>query len=130
MKSKYWIVHLLHVHFNVLLYVYKGLNEHASVYICDMIGIYKPAKPLRFGSQCMVLVPKLEQRGMSVEKISYAAATLLDDLHSIDLNRVETVSAFQSGLKTCFFKQYSYTKKLSLLISMCCVHCIIVLLPL
>ena len=44
----------LHVHFKVLLYTYKGLNEHAPAYMCDMLEIYKLGKPLRSGSQCML----------------------------------------------------------------------------
>ena len=56
---------------------------------------------------------------------SYVAATLWNDLHSTDLKRVETVSAFKSGLKTYFFKQYVC---LSLRFAMYCVYRLIMLL--
>ena len=78
----------MRVHFKVLLYTYKGLNDHAPSYICDMIEIYKPGKPLRSGSQCMLVVPKIRTKGHGGRKFSYAAAILWNDLHGIDLKRV------------------------------------------
>ena len=56
----------LRVHFKVLLYTYKGLNDHAPSCICDMIEIYKPAKPLRSGRQRMLVVPKTKTKGYGV----------------------------------------------------------------
>lgn len=106
----HWLPIKMRVHFKVLLYTYKGLNDHAPSYICDMIEIYKPGKPLRSGSQCMLVVPKIRTKGYGGRKFSYAAAILWNDLHSIDLKRVETVSAFKSGLKTYLFKLYFYKK--------------------
>ena len=100
----------MRVHLNVLLYTYKGLNDHAPSYIFDMIEIYRSGKPLRYGSQCMLVVPKIRTRGHGGRKFSYAAAILWNDFHSIDLKRVETVFAFKSGLKTYLFKQYFYKK--------------------
>ena len=96
----------MRAHFKVLLYTYKGLNDHAQSYICDMIEIYKPGKPLRSGSQCIVVVPKIGTKGYGGRKFSI----LWNDLHSTDLKRVETVSAFKSGVKTYLFKQYFYKK--------------------
>ena len=49
-------------------------------------------------------------KGYDGRKFSYAAAILWNDLHSIDLERVETVSAFKSGSKTYLFKLYFYKK--------------------
>ena len=80
----------LRVHFKVLLYTYKGLNEHAPPYICDVIEIYKPAKPLRSGSQYILAVLKIRTKGYDGRKCSYAEATLWNDLHSIDLKMEET----------------------------------------
>ena len=84
----HWLPIKLSVHFKVLLYTYKGLN----------------------GRQCVLVVPKIRTKGYGGRKFSHAAATLWNDLHSIDLKRVETVSAFKSGLKTYFFKLYFYKK--------------------
>ena len=47
----HWLPIKMRVHFKVLLYTYKGLNDHAPSYICDMIEMYEPGKPLRSDSQ-------------------------------------------------------------------------------
>ena len=39
-----------HDHFKVLLFTHKILNEYAPVLMCNMVEIYKPAKPLRSGT--------------------------------------------------------------------------------
>ena len=54
-----------------------------------MREIYRPGKPLRSGTQCMLVVPKIRTKGYGGQKFSYAAAILWNDLHSIDLKRVE-----------------------------------------
>ena len=51
-----------------------------------MIDIYKPMKPLRSGSQCMPVVPKIRTKG---RKFPYAATTLWNDLYNIDLKRMD-----------------------------------------
>ena len=107
--------------YHEVLYKYKGSNEHAPSYICEMIELYKPAKPLRSGSQSM-LVPKNKAKGYGGRNFSYAAATLWNDLYSVDLKRVETVSSLKSGLKTYFFKQYFDKKYLSLRFFLCTVY--------
>ena len=35
-RALHWLPIELRVHFKVLFYTYKGLNEHAQPYICDI----------------------------------------------------------------------------------------------
>ena len=72
-------------------------------YICDMVKIR--AKSFGSNSQGMLVDTKIRTKEYGGRKCFSAEATLWNDLHSrTDLIKVETVSAFQSGLKTYFFK--------------------------
>ena len=55
---------------------------------------YKPAKPLRSSSQCMLVVQKIRTEGYG-NFYFYAAPTLWNYLHSTYLKKADTVSAFQ-----------------------------------
>ena len=91
----HWLLIGLRVHFKIIHYTYKKLNEHAPPYICDMMETYnKPPKSLRSGSQCMLVFPKIRTKGYGGQINSYAAATLWNDLNGTDLKKGETVSAF------------------------------------
>ena len=55
-------------------------------YICDMIEMYTPVKPL--SSQVCLLFEKAIQRGVVVDNFFYDAATVWNDLHSADLKSI------------------------------------------
>ena len=73
----HWLPIELCVYFKVLHYTYKILNEHSPPFTCDIIVIYKPAKPLRYAAK-ICLFQKLEP------KVLFTTATLWDDLQSSD----------------------------------------------
>ena len=55
-----------------------------------MVEIYKPSKPLRSGSQGMIVVPIIRANGYGGRKFPYAVATLWN---STDFEKIE-VSTF------------------------------------
>ena len=64
----HWPPIKLRVHFRVLLYTYKGLNDHAPSYIWDVIEIYiNQRNHWDPAANACLLFQKLEQRGMAVE---------------------------------------------------------------
>ena len=60
-----------------------------------MIEIDKPPKPLRSGSQSMIVVKKNWNKGG--RKFYYAATTLWNDLHSTDLKKRWRLSLVSRG---------------------------------
>ena len=66
----HWLPIKLRVHFKVLPILKDKMNMHHPIYV-----IYKPVKPLRTGSQCMLVVSKIRTKGYGGRKSSYAAAT-------------------------------------------------------
>ena len=83
---------------------YRAIHRHAPQYLCDMLSVYQPARALRSQSTLTLTVPRSRTKMYGDRCFPKAAALLWNSLPA-NLRDMNSIAAFQRGLKTFLFRQ-------------------------
>jgi hypothetical protein len=90
--------------YKVLMYTYKALHGLAPQYICELVKLYVPARPLRSASQSLLQVPKFRTAAYGARSFRVSAPQLWNQLPQ-HVKQSSSLDMFKKQLKTCLFKQ-------------------------
>ena len=91
----------------VLFYNYETLHEFASLYIHEIIEMYKSRKSLRPSSQCILDIPKIRTNKYRARQFCNAVETSWNAIYN-RLKNSEHVDDLRKRLKTHHFEKYYY----------------------
>ena len=104
LRELHWLPVESRIIFNILLLVYKSLNNLAPAYINSLLKNYKPSCNLRSVDHRLLTVPRSNQRTYA---FSVAAPKLWHAL-PLDIRNSGSITLFKCKLKTFLFKKYYY----------------------
>jgi hypothetical protein len=102
-ETLHWLPIHYRVQYKVLLYVFKALKQEATLYLEELVNIYKPARLLRSESNTTLVTPIVRTKSYGERRFHKAAASLWKDLPN-ELRNVQSVNVFKKKLKTHFFQ--------------------------
>ena len=105
LRELHWLPVENRIIFKILLLVYKSLNNLAPAYINSFLKNYKPSRNLRSLDQCLLTVPRSNQRNYGDRAFSVAAPKLWNAL-PLDIRNSGSITLFKCKLKTFLFKKY------------------------
>ncbi|KAI5609609.1 hypothetical protein C0J50_9447, partial [Silurus asotus] len=102
--SLHWLSIKSGIDYKILLLMYKALKGLAPKYLSELLYQYDPPRLLRSKSAWYLLVPQTIKTTAGSRSFSYKALQLWNRL-PISVGDSDTVSAFNSRLKTYLFSQ-------------------------
>ncbi|XP_072037296.1 uncharacterized protein [Amphiura filiformis] len=90
--------------FKILLLTYKAMNEMAPAFICDLVNLYVPTRPLRSSCATRLQLARSNTKFYGDRSFVVAAATLWNRLPA-DVRQATSLPMFKSRLKTHLFRQ-------------------------
>ena len=104
LKQLHWLPINSRIHYKILTYVYKALNDQSPKYIKDMLHLYKPCRDLRSCDSLKLVVPRTRTVVYGSRIFESAAPALWNSLPS-NIRSAESLAAFKTYLKTHLFIQ-------------------------
>ena len=101
LASLHWLPVHFRIHFKILLFVCKSLNDLAPQYITEIIHVYTPPRALRSADQLRLVVPKSRQKNRGDPAFSVVAPKLWNELPT-HVKMALTLDTFKTRLKTNF----------------------------
>ncbi len=92
LKSLHWLPVHHRIEFNILLFVFKSINNLAPSYLSDLLYPYNPTGNLRSGDQRLVSVPRSRLKYRRDRAFAVAGP-----------RSAQSLTVFKSSLKTYFF---------------------------
>ena len=103
LRELHWLPVGYRIIFKILLLVFKSLNNLAPLYIRNLLQHYNPGRSLRSANQCLLVVPRSNQKTYGDRAFSVIAPKLWNAL-PIDIKLSNSLVIFKARLKTHLFK--------------------------
>ena len=100
----HWLPVRKRIEYKMLSHTYRAIHRQAPQYLCDMMSVYQPARPLRSQLTLTLAVPRSRTKTYGDRCFPKPAALLWNSLPA-NLRDMNSISAFQRGLKTFLFRQ-------------------------
>ena len=101
-NSLHWLPVIYRSKYKIPVYTYKALNGCAPQYLEELAVPYQPTRSLRYKSESLVMVPKMQGVTYSNRCFRKAAATLWNNLPLI-FRKCKTLLTFKRKVKTIFY---------------------------
>nr|XP_061839065.1 uncharacterized protein LOC133621161 isoform X1 [Nerophis lumbriciformis]XP_061839075.1 uncharacterized protein LOC133621161 isoform X1 [Nerophis lumbriciformis] len=102
LASLHWLPVRYRIHFKLLLFVFKCLNNLAPTYLSDLLQPYCPTRSLRSADQLLLTVPDTRLKLRGDRAFAVAAPKLWNDL-PLSVRQASSLPVFKSLLKTYFY---------------------------
>lgn len=99
----HWLPIEYRINFKILLHTFKAIHNLAPPYLSDLIHINTPTRSLRSTSSINLIVPRVRLSTMGSRAFSCSAPRLWNSLPP-DIKNLDSISCFQSHLKTHLFR--------------------------
>ncbi len=103
LKRLHWLPVAQRITYKIALLSLKCVNGLAPSYLCDIVSLYCPNRPLRSASSNDLRVPRMRLSRVGERSFTFAAPTVWNSLPP-DLRSRSSLESFSSGLKTYLFK--------------------------
>ena len=104
LKKLHWLPIDLRIHFKVLVFCYRSINNIAPGYLCDLVSLYTPSRALRSSDKCLLDVPATKTK-YSNRSFSAMAPVLWNSL-PLSLRQSNSLLVFKRDLKTHLFMKF------------------------
>ena len=100
LETLHWLPIHYRVQYKVLPYVFKALKQEATLYLEELVNIYKPARSLRSESNTTLVTPIARTKSYGERRFDKAAASLWNERTS----KCTVSERFQKETKDYFFQ--------------------------
>ncbi len=98
----HWLPVRYRIHYTILLFVYKALNNLAPMYLSDLLTTYKPARSLRSQDGHLLRIPRSRLQRRSDRAFAITGPKLWNSL-PFSVRTASTLATFKSRLKMYLF---------------------------
>ena len=104
LKDLHWLPIQQRVTYKTLCLAYQCIAGTAPGYLCDLLHLYSPSRPLRSASKLLLKIPTVKSCRYGLRSFSYTAAMEWNKLPT-ELRSCPEYSTFKALLKTHLFRQ-------------------------
>uniref|UniRef100_A0A3B3BYA6 Reverse transcriptase domain-containing protein n=1 Tax=Oryzias melastigma TaxID=30732 RepID=A0A3B3BYA6_ORYME len=104
LATLHWLPVNFRIHFKILLFVFKSLNNCAPPYLSELLCPYTPTRSLRSADQLLLEVPRSKRKLRGERAFSICTPKLWNAL-PLSIRQASSLSIFKTLLKTHFYRQ-------------------------
>ena len=106
LRTLHWLPFQASIEFNLSTLCHSFFSDTAPVYLLDFLRVYSPSRQLRSSSDLRTLrIPHIKTKTCGHHSFSHAAPSVWNSLPR-DIRHIQSVTAFETALKTHLFKSY------------------------